>query len=126
MKSSARELLFSGLLLTMMLAGCSTKYYRKSADKEAYGAIQQKSRLVTNSDPKFTIQQTNLLSLDGLPIVTNVEEFLGPDAERERGARLLKLEDALALAVHFSRNYQTRKEDLYTSALGLTLARHAF
>jgi outer membrane protein TolC len=77
-------------------------------------------------DRNFTIEQTNVVSLEGLPLVTNVQEFLGPDGERERGARLVRLEDALALGVRFSRGYQNDKESLYTSALALTLARHAF
>src|SRR3989442_12233622 len=77
-------------------------------------------------DPNFTIEQTNAVALDGLPIGTNVEEFLGPDGERERGAHVLNLENGLALAVAHSRSYQARKEQLYLTALSLTLARHQF
>ncbi len=116
----------AGLLLVVALAGCTSSHYRKSADKEAYRAIRAKSPLVTNMDSNFHIEQTNVLSLTKLPISTNVEEFLGPEGERERGARVLSLEDALGLAIDFSRNYQTRKEQLYASALSLTLSRHVF
>jgi outer membrane protein TolC len=77
-------------------------------------------------DTNFTIEQTNLVLLEGLPVVTNVPEFLGPDGQRERGARLLNLEQALNVAIHGSRSYQSRKEQLYISALNLTLARHRF
>jgi outer membrane protein TolC len=108
------------------VAGCTANHYRRSADKAAYGAIREKTPLVQNMDPNFTIEQTNALSLDGLPLATNVQEFLGPDGERERGARVLKLEDALAIAVTRSRAYQSRKEQLYLSALSLTLTRHNF
>jgi len=77
-------------------------------------------------DPKFTIEQTNTFLPDGLPLNTNVESFLGPEGERERGARILTLEDSLGIAVHSSRSYQSRKEQLYLSALSLSLTRHQF
>ncbi len=114
------------VLLPVLLAGCSSQYFRNSADKQAYGIIKSKSPLVQNAEPQFTIEQTNLPSLEAFPINTNVQDFLGPDGQRENGARLLRLEDALALAVKESRSYQSRKEQLYLSALSLTLARHQF
>ena len=115
-----------GLLLALLLAGCTAAHYRKSADADAYRTIRQKTALVTNMDPQFTIEQTNRLSLEGLPVCTNVAESLGPDGERERGARILRLQDALAMAIEHSRSYQSRKEDLYLAALTLTFARHQF
>lgn len=110
----------------LIWAGCSARHYRESADQQVYGVIQSKSPQVPNVDPKFTIEQTNSALLEGLPIATNVEAFLGPDGERERGARVLSLEEALRVAVHASRSYQARKEQLYLSALRLTLSRHNF
>jgi len=113
------------VLLALLLAGC-TAHYRKSADHAAYRVIQQKSPQVPNMDRNFTIERTNVLSLEELPASTNVLEALGPYGERERGARVLRLEEALAIAVERSRAYQSRKEQLYLSALSLTLARHQF
>ncbi len=113
-------------LALLLLAGCTAAQYRKSADATAYRAIKQKTPRVPNMDPHFTIEQTNKLSLEGLPISTNVPESLGPDGERERGARILRLDDALAIAVEHSRAYQSRKEDLYLAALGVTFTRHQF
>ena len=75
------------LVSFFVFAGCTTEHYRKSADKEAYGVIRQKTPLVKNMDEHFTVEQTNQLSLDGLPGTTRIEEFLGPDGEAERGAR---------------------------------------
>jgi outer membrane protein TolC len=106
--------------------GCTSRYYRKSADKEAYKAIEQKSTAVPNMDRQFTIEQTNVIEFEGLPLSTNAPDFLGPYAVREQAARVVSLERALALAVEHNRAYQTRKEQLYLSALGLTLARHQF
>ena len=94
----------AGLLLVSVLAGCTTRHYRKSADKESYRAIKAKSPKVPNMDPRFTIEQTNLLSFEGLPVTSSAEEFLGLEAERERGAHILNLEEALRLAQSILKN----------------------
>lgn len=114
------------LPLALALAGCTAAHYRKSADKDAYRAIRQKTPAVPNMDPNFSIEQTNQISLQHLPVTTNVLEFLGTDGEGERGARVLRLEDALDLAVKHSRAYQARKEQLYLAALSLMATRHQF
>ena len=116
----------SGLLLGAALAGCTSGHYRQAADRAAYGVIRQKTPLVKNMDAAFTIEQTNAIALGDLPVFTNVVEYLGPDGEAERGASILRFDDALRIAVHYSRSYQSRKEQLYLSALSLTLARHQF
>ena len=115
-----------GLLLVVAMAGCTSAHYRNAADRAAYGVLRQKAPLVKNTDPAFTIEQTNAIVLGNFPVITNVVDYLGPDGETERGARVLRLEDALSLAVNHSRSYQSRKEQLYLSALSLTLARHQF
>ena len=122
----------TGALLALALAawvtacGCTAKQYRRSADKEAYRAIAQKTPLVTNMTPQFSIEQTNVLRLDDLPLAQQTNGFLGTEEASERGARMLSLEKALELAVRHSRVYQNSKEQLYLSALGLTLARYQF
>src|SRR5438445_3733094 len=126
MKPSAREASLAGLLLVVVLAGCTASHYRKSADTEVYRAIQAKTPLVTDMDKKFTIEHTNVLSLEGLPVATNIPDFLGPEGEHEPGAYILNLKDTLNLAVEFSRNYQSQKETLYQTALSLTFSRHVF
>jgi len=126
MKWFAQSCFFPGLLLAVVATGCTANHYRKSADKAAYAAIRQKSSSVKNMDSSFTIEQTNDIYLGNLPAVTNVVDYLGKDGESERGARILRLEVALDIAIHHSRSYQSRKEQLYLSALSLTLARHQF
>jgi outer membrane protein TolC len=126
MKKAAREGWMPGLLILVMLTGCTASHYRRSADLEAYGVIREKTPRVRNMDPSFTIEQTNIFSLSSLPVSTNVPEYLGPEGERELDASVLRLEDALDIAIHHSRSFQNRKEDLFSSALTLTLARHRF
>src|SRR5438046_7118026 len=77
-------------------------------------------------DEHFTVEQTDALSLDGLPAAGNIQEFLGTEGEMERAARVISLEQALNIAVNHSRLYQNQKEQLFLAALGLTLARHQF
>lgn len=125
-KIFARHGSLAGLLLLLALTGCTANYYRKSADRETYGAIKGKTPLVPNMDPNFTLEQTNAISLDGLPVATDLPEFLGPDGEQEKGAQVLTLENALDFAIKYSRSHQSRKEQLYLSGLSLTLARHQF
>lgn len=126
MRDFAQANRWLGLPLALLLAGCTAAHYRKSADKAAYGIIREKSPRVQNMDPQFTIERTNTFALDSLPANTNVADFLGPDGERERDARCLSLESALALAVQRSRAYQNRKEQLYLAALSLALTRHNY
>ncbi len=120
----AKKSVWLWLLPLFLAAGCTANHYRKSADREVYATIRQKTGKVRNMDPAFSIEQTNTSLLQSLPISSKVEEFLGTDGETERDARQVALEDALALAVQGSRSYQARKEQLYISGLALTLARH--
>lgn len=115
-----------GSVAVLLWTGCGANYYRRSADTEVYRAIQQKAAGVTNMDERFTIEQTNVVSLEGLPVQIDVAPFLGPAGEVERGAAKLSLEQALAIALRHSRTYQSRKEQLYLTALGVTLARYQF
>jgi outer membrane protein TolC len=107
-------------------AGCTANHYRKSADKDVYRTIAQRTAEVPNMDSKFTIERTNGFSFEHLPAGTNLFEFLGADATNELGAPILSLEEALLVAVRHNRAYQLRKEQLYRIALELTLARHRF
>ena len=114
--------LCAGALL--VFAGCSAHHYRVAADKEVYATIKQKAPFVTNMESAFTIEQTNVPHLSHLPLVTETNAFLGAAAASERGAAMISLEEALALAVHHSRTYQDNREQLFLTALSLTLARH--
>jgi outer membrane protein TolC len=114
-------------LAAALLAGCTAAAYRRSADKEVYGTISEKTPLVPNMEPRFTLEHTNQALLDGLPVVTQTNEFLGPqEAARELGAPILSLQASLDLAVQHSRPYQNAREQLYLTALTLTLSRHQF
>ncbi len=105
----------------LLLASCTARHYRKSADKESYGIIQQMEQRVFGHTNAFTID-TRYSGRDPKTI---------PPAEiyedRSSSNRLVvSLDQALQLAVENSREYQTQKEQLYLTALTLTGARYEF
>jgi outer membrane protein TolC len=111
---------------TLAFVGCSRKYYRNSADREAAKVIAQKTPQVPNMDPNFTIEQATNIVLADLPVVTVTNDFFGTEAGIELGAKVISLEESLEMAVKHSRAYQNRKEQLFLEALSLTLARHRY
>jgi outer membrane protein TolC len=113
-------------MLFLAVAGCSRKHYQASADKEVYRAIAEKTPRVPNMDGRFTIDQTNVISLEALPVVSQPDEALGAEANSEVGAKIISLPTALDIAVKQSRLYQNNKEQLYLQALSLTLSRHRY
>ena len=123
-KSVFISIYFAAIAVIFIFGGCTAKYYTRSADKEAYKIIAEKSRVVTNMDTKFTIQTNPPPDLSDCPINEKVEEALGSEADIEKGARVISLDKALELAVKYSREYQAQKESLYIQALNLSLVRH--
>ena len=110
-----------GLLLSVLLAGCSSSHYRKSADREVYGLINQLEGEIFGHTNQFTIDtpwsDRDPQSIAPAEIIEN----------RQASNRLvLNLERTLDLAVHRSREYQTQKEQLYLTALTLTGQEHRF
>ncbi|MFH2068403.1 MAG: TolC family protein [Candidatus Omnitrophota bacterium] len=87
------------------LAGCSTQHYRESADREVYRILAEKG---PSSAGSFDIEPK---SPPAFP----------PDEITEVG-----LQEVLQLAALHSRDYQTRKENLYLQALSLTAQRHLY
>jgi len=104
-----------------VLAGCTASHYRKSADKQVYGIIEQVEAGLFRKTNAFTID-TAYSSRKPAEILP--QELI--DARMQTGRRTLSLEGALELAATQSRRYQTAKDQLYLSALTLTGERHAF
>ena len=105
----------------MVLSGCSTAHYRRSADKQVYGIIQQAQRQV--------LGQTNAFTIDTPYSARKPAEILPAELIEDRlqtNRRALTIEVALDLAVHSSRRYQAAKETLFSTTLNLTEARYAF
>ena len=136
------------------LAGCSPKEYRQRADREVEEIIEQKQLQIKGQAEPFSIEtpadtlRRRLLIDQDLPI--SGDASLGSDVlpliedwpEDDQPARSpqstwqplfeidgplkLSLMDALMVAAANSRQYQTRKEDIFRVALGLDLERDVF
>jgi len=124
MFSCFRRLLALGLLLLAagaLLAGCSAKHYRRSADKEVYGILQAYEKKI------FGV--TNENNIDTRYSGREPKSIAPTEIIEDRGAtnvRVLNLNQVLNLAIRSSRDYQTQKEQLYLTALTLTGSEYDF
>ncbi len=137
----------------LVAGGCkSTEDWRDEADERAEHYLGAAQMVVSGRDEKLVIETPGdtlrrRLLLDQNLAVFN-EASLGirdlPDSEYWEGGKRLKpaeevdvgfettnvlrigLSDALKIAAANSREYQAKKESLYTAALGLDLENHAF
>ncbi len=117
------------LLSLAVLTGCSPESYRRSADREVSGIVKQKTAHVPGMLEGFTIEQPEDSPLEGCPTLEAPPQESPSEGETSAEGRpmvLLSLEKALEIAARHSRDYQSQKEDLYLSALSLTLQRYRF
>ncbi len=110
----------------LLLASCSSpEEYREDADREVSSILDSKQMAAFGDSEGF--------SIDWKP--DTLQQFVKEDIpEGQEGEAVLKswdgplvlllLEDALKLAMNNSRSYQTQKENVYLSALSLSLERH--
>ena len=105
----------------LFLAGCGTAHYRRSADTEVYGIVQQVESQIFGHTNAFEIDTAYSTRKPAqIPFAELIEDRL------QTNQRALNIEDALDLAVNNSRRYQAAKETLYLTALTLTGQRYAF
>lgn len=109
-------------LFVLLAGGCSTERYHAQADKDTYGILSRKERLLFGQTNAFTINTP--WSQRALKDI-RWEELFG-DRKGGAGRKVLSLQDALKIAVEFNRQYQFQKEKLYLTALTLTGERHKF
>jgi outer membrane protein TolC len=108
------------VLLLLTVSGC-TNFYRRSADKEVYKIVEQKQAAALGQTNEFSIDTRYSSRKPGDIKSKEIIE------DRSREAKVvLTLQEALRIALENSREYQTRKEQLYLSALTLTAERWEF
>ena len=119
-------------LLAVLAAGCSTDYYLKDADEEVYKILAYKREKALGDKSPFTIEREDWDPLKDLP---RKYQPLIPEAENDRKASegedrqvsaVISLVKAVEIGIRNSREYQSAKEDVYLTALSLTLERDAF
>lgn len=109
------------LLLVLLMAGCSSTHYRKSADSQVYSILSQYEDKVFGKTNAFTIDTRYS---GRLPELIPPSEIITD--RQASNTMVLGIDQALDIAVENSREYQTEKERLYLTALSLTGARHEF
>lgn len=102
--------------LAGFVAGCSPEHYKADADKEVYQIIDEKWRDGFGIKSNYVIGDSNI---PGSPDDLQLEKAVPASG-------VLSLAQAVALATAQNRDYQRQKEQLYLTALDLTLARHQF
>src|SRR5688500_316633 len=96
------------------LLGCTQAHYRRAADNEVYRIVQSAVQQVFGRTNHFAVKTRDS---DRKPTEIPSSEII---ADRQQaGSRLLRLQDALSLAVTNSRQYQLEQENLYLAALTL-------
>ena len=113
-------------LTAVFLTGCSTTHYKEKADLEAYRLIGEKTDLVPGMTDDISIEPREAPDFSHLPKSDKTYKFFGDAIDSEVDHYIISLEEALELAVKHSREYQSRKESLYTEALRLSVERHRF
>ena len=111
----------SGSIVAILLAGCTARHYRHSADKEVYKIIQEKQ--------KAALGQTNAFSIDTPYSQRKPDDIQAKEIVEDRtreAQQTLTLPDALRIGLENNRQYQLRKENLYLAALTLTRERFAY
>jgi outer membrane protein TolC len=97
-------------------AGCSPEQYKAEADEEVYEIIDAKWEGDFGNKSNYMIADTNV---PASPNDIDIEKVIPPSG-------ILSLTQAVATATAHNREYLRQKEQLYLTALDLTLARHQF
>ena len=105
--------LFSITVVLLAIGGCRTpEQLVDEADRDTYAIIKEKW------DPNFGIM-ANYEIEESVPAYEEISELIPSSG-------VLTLAKAVEIATKYSRSYQSQKESLYTSALGLTSTRHQY
>ena len=143
----------AGLWLAILSGGCTPGWYRRDADRAAYGiigAVQQRTlgrtEPFTVDSPADALRRKLLIGQDlphagpaslGSDRLERIAHWPerdrpalpgSPTAEPSRGKEplVLSLTDALGVAARNNREYQTAKEDVFRAALALDLEANQF
>jgi outer membrane protein TolC len=103
-------------VITVFTGGCSPEQYKADADKEVYQIIEDKWQDEFGVKANYIISDSNAVSS---PEDIVVEKVIPPSG-------VLSLAEAVAIATQYNRNYKSRKEALYQSALNLTGTRYQY
>ncbi|UCE46856.1 MAG: TolC family protein [Phycisphaerales bacterium] len=99
-----------------LCGACSPEQYKADADKEVYEIIDDKWEDDFGNKSNYMIADSNV---PASPNDIEIEKVVPPSG-------ILSLSQAVAIATAHNRDYLRQKEQLYLTALDLTLTRHQF
>ena len=102
------------VLAVVFIGACEPEKYKVEADKEVYDIIDAKWDDRYGGKANYAIADS-----------AASQDELRADGSAPQ-SKVMSLAEAVAIATSNSRDYQRQKEQLYLSALDLTLARHQF
>jgi len=108
--------ILGGAVILGITGACSPEHYKADADKEVYQIIDDKWKDDFGHKANYIVSDSNIPTS---PNDIQIEEVAPP-------AGVISLAQAVAMATAKNRDYLRQKEQLYLSALDLTLARHRF
>jgi len=104
------------IMVVALPLGCSTEYYKEEADKEVYQIIDEKWQDDFGVKANFRISDVDPGPED---IHFDPNDLYTPTG-------VISLKEAVRIATAKSRQYQSSKESLYSSALSLSMSRHNY
>lgn len=121
----------SFILVLLIFPGCrSAKWHLKKADKAAGSIITQYQKEALGRTEKFTIERPSDSLRKRLMIEQNLPGYGGAASSNKLSGAgqvlRIKMLDALQIGARNNRIYQSRKEDVFQTALNLDLSRAEF
>ncbi|MCX8064097.1 MAG: TolC family protein [Candidatus Hydrogenedentes bacterium] len=114
------------LAFLFLFSACSKYRYKASADRETLQIIKEKSSMVPGMLKDFSIEETKEYDpYRDLPEYIESDPAFGLGGEPEKFYSI-SLEKALEIAINKNREYLTKKESVYLSALSLSLERYYY
>ena len=119
-----RVLVMCLMPLLAIAAGCDSSHFRKSADDEVYRILDDKQKTSLPDKMDLDIDAAKPDPMATLPQRRQPLSGAAGTAGLVDEPKVLTVEKALEVALNNSREFQSRKEDVYLAALSLTLERH--
>lgn len=112
------------IALGFILSACTPSYYAKDADREVAPILDQLHKSQIDSRPS-TVLVPKSIPEPGEKSADSAESA-EPALPDKPAARKFGVRDVMQLATKQSRDFQTQRESLYKTILGLTLTRYNF
>ncbi len=121
-----KECVFGLVTAAALLAGCTPTQYAAQADRSAYKTLEKGQKISLGETYPFNVIYEKLgRGPEGKDIPIRINGKVIPFDDKAKPAELT-VDDCLEIAFRNSRDFQNRKEELYTAALALANTRRGW